>query len=111
MIHLLTKPCFNILTFCIYNKVDDWNLTVQQMNPNFDKPCTNSTNYCKTYYSSDKFTACDDPNDVISEMLSEDILNKYNSDNAPTHVLKLCVGDICYLLRTLSRKTKYEISK
>ena len=62
-------------------------------------------------FSSDVLSAVDDPRDVISRMLTTEILHKFNSDKAPPHILKLCVGDICYLMRTLGRKTKLATNK
>ena len=44
-------------------------------------------------------------------MLTTEILNNFNNDKAPPHLLKLCVGDICYLMRTLGRKTKLATNK
>jgi hypothetical protein len=37
-------------------------------------------------------------------MLSSEMLNLFNSENAPPHILKLCVGDICYA--HIGQKTK-----
>jgi len=84
-------------------QIDDWNSIVQRMNPNFS---IEDTINCLTYLSSDVLNAVDDPRDVISNMLSSEMLNTFNSEKAPPHILKLCVGDICYLMRTLGRKTK-----
>eukprot|EP01036_Dinobryon_divergens_P041664 gene41664-55250_t len=38
-------------------------------------------------------------------MLSSEMMNAFKSDKTPPHILKLCIGDICYLMRTLGRKT------
>lgn len=85
-------------------QVDEWNYIIQKMNPNYsDVPPTQK---CKSYFSSDKLNAVDDPRDIISDMLSEEMLNKFNSDKSPPHILTLCVGDICYLMRTLGKKSK-----
>ena len=84
-------------------QIDDWNSIVQQMNPNYS---VGDTQHCVSYLSSDVLNAVDDPRDIISNMLSSEMLNTFNSDKAPPHILKLCVGDICYLMRTLGRKTK-----
>ena len=56
-------------------------------------------------------SAVDDPRDVISRMLTTEMLNRFNSDKSPPRILKLCVGDICYLIRTLGRKTKLATNK
>ena len=84
-------------------QIDNWNTIIQQMNPNYSEE---ETQACKICFSSDVLNAVDDPRDVISSMLTTEILNRFNSDKAPPHVLKLCVGDICYLMRTLGRRTK-----
>lgn len=87
-------------------QVNDWNDIIQKMNPNYsDDPPTSK---CKSYFSSDKLNAVDDPRDIISGMLSEEMLNKFNSEKSPPHILTLCVGDICYLMRTLGKQSKYE---
>jgi hypothetical protein len=86
-------------------QVDNWNYIVQKMNPNFSGTgIKTSTKMCKTYYSADKLAEVDDPKNIISEMLSEEILNSYNSEKSPPHSLTFCVGDICYLMRTLGKK-------
>ena len=73
------------------------------MNPSLSiEDSTNS----QTYLSSDVLNAVDDPRDIISNMLLSEMLNTFNSKKAPPHILKLCIGDICYLMRTLGRKTK-----
>ena len=89
-------------------QIDDWNTIVQKLNPNCSE---HETRNCMISFSSDVLGAVDDPRDVISGMLTTEILNKFNSDKAPPHVLKLCVGDICYLMRTLGRKTKLATNK
>jgi len=86
-------------------QVDNWNYIVQKMNPNYSGTVIEtSTKMCRTYYSADKLAEVDDPKNIISEMLSEEILNSYNSDKSPPHSLTFCVGDICYLMRTLGKK-------
>ena len=96
-------------------QVDDWNSIIQQMNPNFkDDTLTeqNDNQYsstkwkCHTYSSADKLCVVDDPKDIISQMLTDEMLNKFENEKAPPHKLTLCVGDICYLLRTMGRQTK-----
>ena len=89
-------------------QIDDWNSIVQKLNPNY---ADTQTNKCLLSFSSDVLSAVDDPRDVISGMLTTEILNNFNNDKAPPHLLKLCVGDICYLMRTLGRKTKLATNK
>ena len=93
-------------------QVDDWNKIIQQMNPNFGSDSAERDvtsrflRKCQTYSSADKLNAVDDPNDIISQMLTDEMLNKFEHEKAPPHKLTLCIGDICYLLRTLGRQTK-----
>jgi hypothetical protein len=85
-------------------QIDDWNSIVQKLNPNY---ADEQTHKCLMSFSFDVLiSAVDDPRDVISSMLTTEILNNFRNDKAPPHLLKLCVGDICYLMRTLGRKTK-----
>ena len=89
-------------------QIDDWNSIVQRLNPNYSDE---QTNKCLISFSSDVLSAVDDPRDIISRMLTTEILNNFNSEKAPPHMLKLCVGDICYLMRTLGRKNKLATNK
>jgi len=87
------------------SQVDAWNELIQKMNPNFEKIGVDRTLACK-YLSNDTLGEVDDPHDRISEMLTDELLNEATSKEAPPHELTLCVGDICYLLRTLSRSDR-----
>ena len=75
------------------DRVDHWNKLVQQMNLN---------NFWHLH-SKDTFgEADDDPNGVLSKMMTKNILNKFGNSGIPPHILELKVGDICILLRNLS---------
>ena len=39
-------------------------------------------------------------------MISDHVLERYDKNGVPPHALKLKIGDICMLMRTLSRKDK-----
>jgi hypothetical protein len=87
----------------MHAQVDMWNEIIQKLNPS----CVNDDpNRCREYLSYDKLGEVDDPRDVISSMLSEEILNEANCKGSPPHALKLAVNDICYLLYNLSRKDR-----
>ena len=90
-------------TYTIHIQVDMWNDIIQKLNPNCveDNP-----DLCREYLSYDKLGEVDDPRDVISSMLSEEILNEATSKGSPPHAIKLAVNDICYLLYNLSRKDR-----
>jgi len=74
--------------------VDHWNEIVQKMNPNADH----------LLLSDDSLNEVDDPHNILKNMLSEDVLNNFNNNSVPPHLLKLKVGDICIVLRNLAKK-------
>jgi hypothetical protein len=78
-------------------RVDEWNLKVQELNV---------ANEERTYTSTDTFCDFDDRNHFLQYMLSEQILNKFNSHGVPPHIIKFKVGDICILLRNISKSDK-----
>jgi len=74
--------------------VDQWNELVQNMNQNEEHLLS----------SEDSLSEVDDPKDILKHMLSEDVLNNFNNNSVPPHMLKLKVGDICIVLRNLAKK-------
>ena len=70
--------------------VDEWNCRVQELNSDQELQTLNST---------DEFLDIDDPNGYLQQMLTEEVLNKFNSEGVPPHVLRLKVGDVCMLTR------------
>lgn len=77
-------------------RVDMWNARVQQLN----------INQLVELHSANELCQVDDPKDVLKNMLSDEVLNSFTDNTVPPHVLRLKVGDICYLYRCLSRKEK-----
>ena len=75
---------------------DEWNKVIQSLNPNNPK----------TMLSSNELDEFDDPHGIIDSMLNNDSLEYYNKPGIPVHQLILKVGDICFLLRTISKKDK-----
>jgi ATP-dependent DNA helicase PIF1 len=73
-------------------RVDFWNNLVQNMNPQQKW----------NLLSKDQFGEVDDPNGILSSMMTEDILNQFGNNGVPPHNLQLKVGDICIILRNLS---------
>lgn len=57
----------------------------------------------RTYslYSHDSFCEVDDPYGHLSRYLSESVLNNFNANGVPTHLLKLKVNDICLATRSM----------
>ena len=37
----------------------------------------------------------DDPKNILRDMLTVDVLNNFNNNGIPPHILKLKIGDIC----------------
>ena len=76
------------------DRVDMWNSLIQSLNPK----------EAVSLRSHDFLCEVDDPRDVLSSMLSDDVLNRYNNNGVPRNNLQLKIGDICLLLRTISKK-------
>ena len=75
-------------------EVDQWNGEVQNLN-SFP---------VMLLASHDELAESDDPHDILRSMLTEDVLNNYNKNGVPPHVLNLKVNDTCIVLRNLNRK-------
>ena len=58
----------------------------------------------REYKSSDKLCEVDDPNGHLYRMMTTEVLNGFNNNGIPPHLLKLKVGDICLVLRNLSKR-------
>jgi hypothetical protein len=86
----------NVIIASTNEIVDDWNKIVQNLN----------NNPSQQFVSHDYLCEVDDPRDVLKSMLTDDVLNRYTTNGVPPHILELKVGDICILLRSLSRKDK-----
>ena len=80
---------------CATNKsVNKWNEKIQSYNPE------------KAYEikSEDSFDCVDDPHNILTNMITTEVLNEYNVNNVPTHKLILKVNDICFIMRNLFKK-------
>jgi hypothetical protein len=78
-------------------QVDNWNAEVQELNP---QPVWN-------LMSQDSIDTCDDPNNFIAKMVTQEVLNQYEDPSAsPPHELKLKINDICILMRAVSKPDK-----
>ena len=77
-------------------RCDDWNNWVQKRNTTSLEPTT--------LFSSNEFADLDDPNGMLNDVINSDTLQYYNKPGVPVHDLKLKVNDICFLMRTLSKK-------
>ena len=74
--------------------VDKWNLEVQQLN-----------NFTATSLAShDELAESDDPYNILRSMLTDDVLNNYNNNGVPPHILHLKINDTCIVLRNLNKK-------
>ena len=52
--------------------------------------------------SRDSFTDVDDDNDYLKQMISDAVLEKYNTNDVPPHKLRLKVDDVCLIMRNLN---------
>jgi len=78
-------------------EVDQWNTLIQALNPQFDSKRQH-------LLSADVLAEVDDPHGFLQELLTTETLNKFNKVGVPPHDLLLCPGDICIILRNLSKK-------
>ena len=72
--------------------VDIWNTVVQQLNSQEQFHELNSNDY---------LCDVDDPHGYLARCLSETVLNRFNANGVPRHVLHLKVNDICIVTRAL----------
>jgi hypothetical protein len=72
--------------------VDIWNAVVQQLNSQEQLHELNSNDY---------LCDVDDPHGYLARCLSETVLNRFNANGVPRHVLHLKVNDICIVTRAL----------
>jgi hypothetical protein len=75
------------------DKGDMWNKMVQDMNPN----------EAVEYKSRDKLCEVDDPHGHLARMMTTEVLNNFNNNGIPPHTLTLKVGDVCLVMRNLSK--------
>jgi ATP-dependent DNA helicase PIF1 len=73
--------------------VDEWNNRIAALNPNPEH---------RPLLSSDSFTDVDDMNGHLKGMISDAVLEKYNSSDVPPHSLRLKVDDVCLIMRNLN---------
>ena len=97
MIHLKYVTIKNneiIIIIATNKQVDMWNTEVQKLN---------TENPIVKLLSNDKLCEVDDPKGFLAKCLDEQVLNNFNNRDIPPHELNLKVGDICFLLRTISK--------
>jgi len=75
-------------------EVDEWNEEVQNLN----------THPKVSLASHDELAESDDPHNILRNMLTDDVLNNYNKNGVPPHILKLKVNDTYIVLRNLNKK-------
>jgi hypothetical protein len=73
---------------------DEWNSIIQKMNPNPER----------ILLSANVLEDVDDPHEYLQGILNQDSLAYYQKVGVPLHELRLKEGDICFLLRTVSKK-------
>jgi len=73
--------------------VDDWNDRIAALNPAAEHA---------PLVSVDKFTHVDDDNGYLKTMITDAVLEKYNSNDVPPHILYLKVGDVCLIMRNIN---------
>ena len=71
--------------------VNKWNTVIQDLNPND----------VIELKSNDYFSECDDPHGILQRLLDHTALDKFDSNNAPPHTLRLKLNDICLITRPI----------
>jgi hypothetical protein len=74
------------------DSVDIWNEIVQNINPE---------QHIHQLASHDYLCDVDDPFGYLASCINEDVLNTFNANGVPKHILKLKVNDICIVTRSL----------
>ena len=77
------------------DRCDYWNGIIQGLNDLEEE---------KTLLAAHDFYDVDDPNGILKDMLNPDTLEFYSKPGVPPNELNLKVNDICFLLRTISKK-------
>ena len=83
----------NVILATTNSIVDEWNDRIAAINPSPDLPPLIST---------DSFADVDDTFGHLKNMISTEVLQKYNSNDVPPHKLFLKVNDVCLIMRNLS---------
>lgn len=81
----------NVVLSTTNDGVDKWNEKIQALYPN----------PLQTLKSHDIFADVDDPKGILQRNLTEAVLNDFNRTTVPPHSLKLKVGDICIIVRSM----------
>jgi hypothetical protein len=63
-----------------------------------------NTSESHTLLSTDKLRQVDDPHSVLKSIINDDVLNEYVVNGVPPHKLQLKRGDICLIMRNLSKR-------
>jgi ATP-dependent DNA helicase PIF1 len=79
------------------DRVDHWNSIIQKLNKTADSI---------DLFSADEFCEVDDKHKHLKDMISDYVLQAYTKHGVPPHKLTFKIGDICMLMRTLSRRDK-----
>ena len=83
----------NVVLATTNKDVDWWNALIGDSNPNPEH---------EALISVDKFTHVDDDHGHLQRMITDAVLEKYNSNDVPPHKLILKVGDVCLIMRNLN---------
>jgi len=87
----------NIAILSTLNKdVEEWNNSIQELN----------VNPLNILYSANQLADVDDERGVLSGMLNFNTLQFWEKTGVPKHELRLKVGDVCFLMRSLYKNDK-----
>ena len=87
--------CDSAILCATNSSVATWNDLIQKYNPNEEHK----------FYSNDTFDMVDDPKNVLHNMITPNVLNRYNNNSVPAHKLVLKENDICFIMRNLFKNS------
>ncbi len=83
--------CDTVILAATNEIVDIWNEKIQNLN----------NSIAIELVSKDTFCEVDDPHGHLSNMVNKNVLQKYDVNGCPPHILTLKVGDVCIVLRAM----------
>ena len=86
-----SKAVTRVVLASTNSAVHNWNIHIQSLNTSPETICVSRDYLCEV----------DDLHGHLKSMTTEECLNSYNNNNAPPHLLKLKVNDICLVTRAL----------
>lgn len=92
MVYDVERALRTVILASTNEAVGKWNTLIQNMN----------NNQAHEYLSRDSFSEVDDEKGILSSLLDETTMNRYNSNGIPPHRLTFKKNDVCIILRAIT---------